>query len=263
MAIPNNITRHHVLEALRKMDHIGMISLRQSTKFELFFAGKVYPPKEVIRFANEIANGYELRAFGGGDESNNFLINLGFDIVLKGTTTVIALNYTKNKGIDREKSQKLTELTQKPVINDIPILSEGEVEQSNITVTEREQLIKARIGQSEFKKGLVKIECKCKLCGVEDESFLIASHIKPWSRSSHEERLDLNNGLLLCPNHDALFDKGYISFNTEGTILISDLVSYETRLFLNISDQLQVELKEGQMKYIAWHRENLFKDLVE
>lgn len=51
-------------------------------------------------------------------------------------------------------------------------------------------------------------------CGVSDEHFLIDSHIKPWSQSNNQEWLDVNNGLLLCPNHDALFDKGiiYISF---------------------------------------------------
>jgi predicted restriction endonuclease len=47
---------------------------------------------------------------------------------------------------------------------------------------------------------------------VMKEHFLIASHVKPWSESNHQERLDVNNGLLHCPNHDDLFDKGYISF---------------------------------------------------
>ncbi|WP_232240190.1 HNH endonuclease [Bacillus tropicus] len=88
--------------------------------------------------------------------------------------------------------------------------------------TEKEQVIKSRIGQSIFKKNLLKNEEKCKLCGVSDKHFLIASHIKPWSQSNHRERLDINNGLLLCPNHDALFDKGYISFGDDGRILISN-----------------------------------------
>lgn len=103
---------------------------------------------------------------------------------------------------------------------------------NEITETEKEQIIKSRIGQSAFKKALLAVEKKCKLCGVSDERFLVASHIKPWSQSNHQERLDVNNGLLLCPNHDALFDKGYISFDDDdGTILISDSLDAATKFF--------------------------------
>ncbi|MFD6440940.1 HNH endonuclease [Peribacillus sp. NPDC060186] len=40
-------------------------------------------------------------------------------------------------------------------------------------------------------------EMKGKPCGIPDERFLIASHIKPWSRLDIYERLDKNNGFLL------------------------------------------------------------------
>lgn len=63
---------------------------------------------------------------------------------------------------------------------------------------------------------------KCGLSGVSDEQVILANNIKPWSQSNHQERLDVNNGLLHCPNHDALFDKGYISFEDDGTILFSN-----------------------------------------
>lgn len=58
-------------------------------------------------------------------------------------------------------------------------------EQIEITETEKEQVIKSRIGQSTFKKALLSFEKKCKLCGVTDERFLVASHIKPWSQSNN------------------------------------------------------------------------------
>lgn len=102
-------------------------------------------------------------------------------------------------------------------LNDLEKLIDNE-----ITVTEKEWIIKSRIGQSLFKKVLLLVEKKCRLCGVSYEQFLVASHIKPLSQSNHQEQLDVNNGLLLCPNHDALFDKGYIRFDDDGTILISD-----------------------------------------
>jgi putative restriction endonuclease len=55
------------------------------------------------------------------------------------------------------------------------------------------------VGQSVFKKALLAIEKKCRICGVTDERFLVASHIKPWSESNNQERLDVNNGLLSEP----------------------------------------------------------------
>ncbi|WP_406790043.1 HNH endonuclease [Bacillus cereus] len=128
---------------------------------------------------------------------------------------------------------------------------------AEITETEKEQVIKSRIGQSTFKKSLLAIQQQCRLCGVSDERFLVASHIKPWIQSNHKERLDVNNGLLLCPNHDALFDKGYISFNEDGTILVSESLAGETKVFLNINGTMRVTLNEGQQKYMKWHRENM------
>ncbi|WP_237704111.1 HNH endonuclease [Planococcus donghaensis] len=59
---------------------------------------------------------------------------------------------------------------------------------------------------------LLQRESKCALCGVYNPRLLIVSHIKPWSTSTNDERLDVHNGLLLCSNHDALFDKKLISF---------------------------------------------------
>ncbi|WP_148359062.1 HNH endonuclease [Peribacillus simplex] len=126
-------------------------------------------------------------------------------------------------------------------------------------VTEKEQIIKSRIGQSAFKKALLTVEKRCRLCGVSDERFLVASHIKPWSQSSNHERMDVNNGLLLCPNHDALFDKGYISFESDGTILISDSLDEETKVFLNINETMNIVLNEEQQKYMRWHQKNIFK----
>ncbi|MEW4108339.1 HNH endonuclease [Bacillus thuringiensis] len=126
--------------------------------------------------------------------------------------------------------------------------------------TERELIIKSRIGQSAFKKALLAIERKCRLCEVTDERFLIASHIKPWSQSNNQERLDVNNGLLLCPNHDALFDKGYISFDKDGSILISDSLDEATNIVLNINGIMNIRMNESQQEYIEWHRENAYKN---
>lgn len=135
----------------------------------------------------------------------------------------------------------------------LKILSMGEISE-----TEKEQVIKSRIGQSAFKKALLAIEKKCRLCGVTDERFLVASHIKPWSQSSNQERLEVNNGLFLCPNHDALFDKGYISFD-DGMIVISDSLDEATKVFLNINENMKIALNEGQQKYMKWHQKKCMR----
>ncbi|WP_338400186.1 HNH endonuclease [Bacillus thuringiensis] len=130
---------------------------------------------------------------------------------------------------------------------------------AEITETEKEQVNKSRIGHSTFKNALLAVEKKCRLCGLSDERFLVASHFKPWSQSNHKERLDVNNGLLLCPNHDSLFDKGYISFDDDGAILISNSLDETSRIFLNISDKLRIQMNEIQLFYMKWHRESVFK----
>lgn len=132
-----------------------------------------------------------------------------------------------------------------------------QVENLPITQTEKERFIKARIGQGKFKKLLIKRECKCALCGVTDPRILIASHIKPWSTSTNEERLDVNNGLLLCPNHDALFDKQLISFDMQGKIVISQTLDDTARIFMNVNDEMRVELTEKQLFYMEDHNQSL------
>ncbi len=127
-----------------------------------------------------------------------------------------------------------------------------------IEETEKERIVKTRIGQSKFKQKLLSQSKQCALCGVNDERFLIASHIKPWSESTNEERLDVNNGLLLCPNHDSLFDKGYISFDEKGKLLLSDKLNETVRIFMNINAQLSLSHYKNKKRYLQWHLENKF-----
>src|SRR5699024_966555 len=168
----------------------------------------------------------------------------------------------KNIKIKNEK-KKIIITTKKPSDKAVDIVSEFkyEIKQINkidVTNTEREQIIKARIGQSAFKLGLLKKETKCNLCSVKDERLLIASHIKPWRECDTSERLDLDNGLLLCPNHDWLFDKGYISFTDKGDILINETLNESTKTFMNLNEKMNITLNKNQKVYIEWHRNNIF-----
>ena len=92
---------------------------------------------------------------------------------------------------------------------------------STISETQKELLTFARIGQGKYRKDLIELWEKCSVSECNMTDLLIASHIKPWSESSNEEKLDPYNGLLLLPNYDKLFDKHLISFNDDGKIIIS------------------------------------------
>ena len=77
----------------------------------------------------------------------------------------------------------------------------------------------------------------------------------PWSQSNDEEKLDVNNGILLSPNIDALFDKHLISFENDGSILISDKVSGEDREALGVSESGRITVSEGMIPYLERHRQ--------
>ncbi|MGC3834414.1 HNH endonuclease [Moritella viscosa] len=77
---------------------------------------------------------------------------------------------------------------------------------TSLTETEKEQLVKARRGQGKYRRNLEKIESCCRVTGLANKQFLVASHSKPWRVSSNFEKLDGNNGFLLSPHIDRLFD---------------------------------------------------------
>jgi predicted restriction endonuclease len=99
----------------------------------------------------------------------------------------------------------------------------------NLSSSEREAVVKARIGQGIFRDRLIAYWSTCAVTGCMEESLLRASHIKPWAKASLPERLSLYNGLLLSPALDACFDSGYVSFDDEGKILISERLGVATR----------------------------------
>lgn len=118
--------------------------------------------------------------------------------------------------------------------------------------------VKLRKNQEKYRKDLIYIYKTCQLCGIENEELLIASHTKDYSESNIDECIDFENGLLLCRNHDGLFDRGLISFRDDGNILISSNLSKDD---INILDILKrkIDLSEKQKEYMAWNRENKFK----
>jgi hypothetical protein len=84
--------------------------------------------------------------------------------------------------------------------------------------TDRDQIVRARRGQGLFKDRVMQIEQRCRVTHVTNPVHLIASHCKQWRDSDNEERLNGENGLLLTPSIDHLFDRGFIGFEGDGPI---------------------------------------------
>ena len=125
--------------------------------------------------------------------------------------------------------------------------------------TEIETLIKARLGQGRFRQKLLELYPNCPLTGLDVQSLLIASHIKPWSKCNNEERLDPSNGLMLAPNIDALFDSGLITFDIDGTIKISPKINPENQKRLGISPDMKLKIKPESEEYFEYHRNHVFQ----
>ena len=126
--------------------------------------------------------------------------------------------------------------------------------------TEIETLIKARLAQGKFRKDVLKLYPSCPLTGLDIEPLLIASHIKPWSVCNNNERLDPFNGLMLAPHIDALFDKGLITFDTDGTIKISPKIDPKNQERLGISSSMKLKkIRSKSKKYFEYHRNHVFQ----
>ena len=91
---------------------------------------------------------------------------------------------------------------------------------------------------------LVEFNGKCALCDINKKELLHASHILPYSKCKNvNEMIDYNNGLLLCVNHDELFDKRFISFDEDGKIMISNDIDPALYDILNISKDMVLDNK--------------------
>ena len=132
---------------------------------------------------------------------------------------------------------------------------------TDISATTREALIQARLGQGVFRKALLRIYSNCcAVTGIPETRILRASHIKPWKDATNEERLDPDNGILLSPNLDALFDAGLITFLHTGTVRVSRRLDFFARERLGPIADLRCPPTEKQAVYLRFHGEHVFRE---
>jgi hypothetical protein len=127
----------------------------------------------------------------------------------------------------------------------------------SVQETDREAIIRSRCGQGLFKQRVLRIEDRCRITGVNNLTHLIASHCKPWRDATNEERLNGENGLLLTPSIDHLFDRGFIGFENCGELIISPVAHRLSLQKMGIETEHRVNVgpfTEGQKHFLEFHR---------
>lgn len=140
---------------------------------------------------------------------------------------------------------------------------EKEIEDAteNLISSQKINVIRARVGQGEYRKKLLETCPFCPLTIISDERVLIASHIKPWAKSNTFEKTDPMNGFMLTPNFDLLFDRGFLSFTNDKKTILSPFLSNMTYSKLGISDGKIIPMLpvEGREVYLEYHRNHILK----
>lgn len=143
------------------------------------------------------------------------------------------------------------------LISEEKLLNENAI----LSLEEKLQTVKARIGQGKYRKKLLE-ECPfCPITLVSDDRLLIASHIKPWSVSNQQEKTDSKNGFMFTPTVDYLFDQGFITFEADKKLIVSPWISNSTitRLSLKPKSVISMLPIDGRQGYLQYHRDNIFK----
>lgn len=118
-----------------------------------------------------------------------------------------------------------------------------------------------RVGQGYYRQQIIeKWKNECPVTGCDISRILTSSHIARWLECKYEERLDVENEVLLSPNVDSLFDKHLISFQDTGEMIISSKLSIKDLERLGVSVESIIPISEGMKKYLEKHRTRLFKN---
>lgn len=163
---------------------------------------------------------------------------LDFDLLMRGGANSLSYQSIKDRLDDSVEKKILADVT--------------------LDASVRDAVIQARRGQGKFRSNVEAIERACRLTGISNPTLLRAGHIKPWrSCESTQERLDGMNGLLLTPDADLLFDRGFITFQDTGKVCVSPRFSREDlrRLGLGDSAWKQLGFSEAPM---AWQETSGF-----
>ena len=171
------------------------------------------------------------------------------------------LNLQNDKVYSKEEFQTLVEALD-DYKSKIEHISEKYGEKGRVVVEYERRLSQV---QNAFRDRLIhEFGKKCMMCDICNKELLIASHIKRDADcATIDEKIDNNNGFLLCALHDKLFDRYLISFDGfTGKIMISNSLTAEELAICKLDSKyvLPKELltPERQM-YLIWHNSEFVK----
>lgn len=210
------------------------------------------PPE--IKNACEIEDGDRIDViveFGKEKKYGNFGVSSGGELLVRSEIAKLIKIYAES---NPDSSVSFTMKVRPNALRDIEAAKE---ELKDLPKTQRQAIIEARIGQGLFRTRLLRAyDKKCAVTGVDVQTLLRASHIKPWRNSNNEERLSADNGLLLIANLDAAFDAQLISFTDAGRMLFHESLGPNPQLTLGIKENSEL-LKQPsyrQREFLAFHR---------
>ena len=222
---------------------------------------KVRPKDHMHILRSALPSRYSpLQSNGNGNQALYLTeIPQGFAELLKGLIGAEAqLLISSSEGIARFVDDQLV------LGDDLDVwerrLEEQVQSDTSVRETDREAIVRARCGQGIFKERVNRIEHRCRITGVENLAHLIASHCKPWRDSSNEERLNGENGLLLTPSIDHLFDRGFIGFENSGQLIISPVAHLPSLQRMGIETGRLVNVGSftaGQRHFLEFHRNSV------
>lgn len=133
---------------------------------------------------------------------------------------------------------------------------------------ERLTTVKQRVNQSFFRNAVLSsYNNSCCITGLSTGQLLVASHIKPWSKSDESEKTNPTNGLCLNGLHDKAFDKGFLTVDENYTIHISgditDIVNGEAvERYFKIYNNKKIILPDKFLpskSYLQYHNDVIFE----
>jgi putative restriction endonuclease len=234
---------------------IDLVRMGKAVVVGTFANELAFGPSRFLGYVgNDVEQHLSMRSKRDGKETNPAIDKvLGFSKSQHSNAETAFVNYCRGLGIEPPNNKRnFWILPEAEDLIQVGVISEDQ----KISHTEKVALIKARIGQGQFRSKLEKKwNSVCCITGCNVRAALRASHIKPWKVCTNLERLDSNNGLLLSANADALFDSGLISFDEYGKLLHSEeILDSDLNLLLG-TNKIKLSLSEQQQVYMQYHRE--------
>jgi putative restriction endonuclease len=129
------------------------------------------------------------------------------------------------------------------------------------STTEVLALVKQRRGQDLFREALMDYwGGACAVTGIALPELLRASHAKPWAKcDTDQERLNVFNVFLLCAHLDALFDRGLMTFEEDGTAVFSPRLDVSMLQALKLDHPLRLRwIADDHMLFLTRHKDHVF-----